>query len=108
MSAKEKTEIMTPIEYLKMKKIPKPTYEGVRLVDEGMSAFRIVNLLAEYVTIVREQDAANNASKCNLQNVSFSEERAEVCKCGSKNMFVDEGKLYCSDCRKLADVHLQT
>ena len=43
-----------------------------------------------------------------LQNVSFSEERAEVCKCGSKNMFVDEGKLYCSDCRKLADVHLQT
>lgn len=33
----------------------------------------------------------------------------EVCKCGLNLCFVDEGKLYCSNCRKLIDVsNLQT
>ncbi|MEB3213768.1 MAG: hypothetical protein VKL39_20640 [Leptolyngbyaceae bacterium] len=63
-------------------------------------------LLQPYDVLLAKKEWEQQVKLFAIPDVVFSE--AEVCKCGSKNMFVDEGKLYCSDCRKLADVHLQT
>jgi len=43
-----------------------------------------------------------------IPDVVFSEERAEVCKCGSNLFYVNKMKLYCSNCNWLVDVALQT
>jgi hypothetical protein len=39
---------MNAKEFLESKNIKEPTYEGVRLVDNKMSTYRIVELLEEY------------------------------------------------------------
>lgn len=39
---------MNAEDFLKNKKIRKPTYEGVRLVDNEMNAYRIVELMEQY------------------------------------------------------------
>jgi hypothetical protein len=60
-------------DFLKSKKISKPTYEGVRLVDSGMNDYRIVDLLNEYAKIIQKQVNGVDAS-CEqalpIQNVS--------------------------------------
>lgn len=39
---------MTPENFLESKNIKRPTYEGVRLVDDKMRDYRIVELLESY------------------------------------------------------------
>ncbi|MFW6219977.1 MAG: hypothetical protein ACOC33_03980 [bacterium] len=47
---------MNAEQFLNSKKISKPTYEGVRLVDNGMKDYRIVDLLNEFAEIVRNDN----------------------------------------------------
>lgn len=62
---------MTPKYFLKSKNIPEPTYNGVRLVDKEMGAYKITDLLHEYALEVLKQanGAEQSESTCNLQSV---------------------------------------
>lgn len=59
-------------DFLNQKRIPKPTYEGVRLVDNRMGAYRIVDLLEEYADIITKEVNGVDTSKdkCTLHGVT--------------------------------------
>ena len=71
---------MTAKEFLESKKIKEPTYEGVRLVDDKMEAYWIVELLEEYHKAKLKLLGMANVVKSLPTDNELDEAAVEYCK----------------------------
>ena len=115
---KEANDILRSISAIIDRKGKTTNWEGINKVVKMALAEQHELLLAKncYISDVSFNEA-EYCTKCGKRKRMKGDgtiellcecSEVEVCGCGSNNMFVDEGKLYCSNCRKLANIAPQT